>query len=282
MGAKNFLEQKFPLKGKYVIMLAPAFVVDFSYPQIIFGLRKLGFNKVVEVTYGAKMVNREYHKILSSSKDFFISTTCPGIVEMIKNSIPKYKNNLILVDSPMIAMAKVCKKIYPTHKLVFLSPCDFKKLEAKNSSYVDYVLDFKELKKLFLYNNIHLSDFNGKIATFDKFYNDFTKIYPLSGGLSKTAKIKNILKKSEYSCIDGVSSVSSFLKSPPKNIRFLDCTFCKGGCIGGPKINSSAPLLIKKRRVLKYLNVAKKECMPEHHKGVIYQSKGIKFNRKSF
>ena len=89
---------KFPLRGKYVIMLAPSFVVDFSYPEIILGLRKLGFDKVVEVTYGAKMINREYHKILENSKELIISTTCPGIVETIKTSFPEYKSNLILVN----------------------------------------------------------------------------------------------------------------------------------------------------------------------------------------
>src|SRR5574344_2243819 len=132
MGVKEKSKLKFPLKGKYVIMLAPAFVVDFKYPEIIFGLRKLGFDKIVEVTYGAKMINREYHKILSSSKEFFIATTCPGIVQTIKNTSPEYKKNLILVDSPMIAMAKVCHKTYPKHKVVFLSPCDFKRIEAQN------------------------------------------------------------------------------------------------------------------------------------------------------
>lgn len=273
---------KFPLKGKYVIMLAPSFVVDFSYPEVIFGLRKLGFDKVVEVTYGAKMINREYHKILKNSNRLVISTTCSGIVETIKNSFPQYKENLILVDSPMVAMGKVCKKVYPSHKVVFLSPCNFKKIEAAQSEYIDYVIDFKELKNIFLENKISLSSFKGKKTTFDKFYNDYTKIYPLSGGLSKTARVRNILSENEYACIDGISKVTDFLKKPNKKIKFLDCTFCKGGCIGGPSINSSAPIFFRKRRVLKYVNVAKVERMPEYHKGVVGKSKGIKFTKKSF
>jgi hypothetical protein len=61
---------KFPLQGKYIIMLAPSFVVDFSYPQIIGQLKELGFDKIVELTFGAKMVNREYHKILENSTKF--------------------------------------------------------------------------------------------------------------------------------------------------------------------------------------------------------------------
>jgi iron only hydrogenase large subunit-like protein len=282
MVIKSDLTLNFPLKGKYVVMLAPSFIVDFSYPNIILGLKKLGFDKVVEVTYGAKMINRDYHKILSSSKKLLISTTCPGIVETIKNSFPEYKSNLILVDSPMIAMAKVCKKVYPHHKIVFLSPCNFKKAEAKSSKFIDYTIDFKELSRIFLENKISLNSFKNKKATFDKFYNDYTKIYPLSGGLSKTARIKSILSKKEYICIDGINKVTSFLKKPNKNIRFLDCTFCNGGCIGGPLINSSAPIFFKKRKVIKYSKLAKKECMPKFHKGLIARSKGISFIKKGF
>jgi len=282
MGEKKKVTLKFPLKEKYVIMVAPSFVVDFSYPNIIFGLKKLGFDKVVEVTYGAKMINREYHRILSSSKEFLIATTCPGIVNTIKSSFPNYISNLILVDSPMIAMGKICKKVYPKHKIVFLSPCNFKKLEARESKYIDYTIDFKELKRLFLENKIDLSSFTGKNITFDKFYNDYTKVYPLSGGLSKTARVKNILSKKEYLCIDGIDKVIKFLKKPNKKIRFLDCTFCKGGCIGGPSINSSLPILFRKRKVIKYSNLAKKECIPLESKGVVNKSKGISFIKNKF
>jgi hypothetical protein len=48
---------KFPLRGKYVAMLAPSFAVDFEYPSIISQLNQLGFDKIVEVTFGAKIVN---------------------------------------------------------------------------------------------------------------------------------------------------------------------------------------------------------------------------------
>src|SRR4030043_218032 len=106
----------FPLKEKSVAMLAPSFVVDFSYPNIISQLKGLGFDKVVELTFGAKMINREYHKILEHSKELVISSVCPGIVETIKAKYPQYKKNLINVDSPMSATAKICRKIYPEHK----------------------------------------------------------------------------------------------------------------------------------------------------------------------
>jgi iron only hydrogenase large subunit-like protein len=264
----------FPLKGKHVAMLAPSFVVDFSYPKIISQLKDLGFDKVVELTFGAKMINRDYHKILKKNKGLTISSVCPGIVLTIKSKFSQYKKNLIQVDSPMVAMAKVCKKTYPKHKVVFIAPCNFKKTEAENSKHVDYVLDYKELNKL-------LGKFKGlredSDLLFDKFYNDYTKIYPLSGGLSKTAHIKGILRKEEAKIIDGMNNVEKFLNNPNKKIKFLDVTFCKGGCIGGPCIISKLPLNSRKKKVLDYMKVAKEEEIPEHRKGIIKEAKGISF-----
>lgn len=276
---KSVENLQFPLKGKYVAMLAPSFVVDFSYPKIIFQLRDLGFDKIVELTFGAKMINREYHKVLESSKELVISSVCPGIVETIKNRFPQYKKNLIPVDSPMIAMAKICKKIYPEHKTVFISPCDFKKIESEKSKYVDYAIDNKELEGLFEKYDLDKKKYkkNSKENIFDKFYNDYTKIYPIAGGLYKTAHLKNILKSDEAIIIDGMDRVIQFLNNPDKKIKFLDVTFCKGGCIGGPKINSKLPILLRKNKVLSYLKVADKERIPEARKGVIKQAEGISF-----
>ncbi len=271
---KSVDELSFPLKGKYVAMLAPSFVVDFSYPKIISQLKSLGFDKITELTFGAKMINRDYHKILEKSKGLVISSVCPGIVETIIGKFPKYKKNLIPVDSPMIATAKICKKIYPQHKTVFISPCNFKKIEAQNSKYVDYAIDYRELGEL-------LKKLKGKkiesCLFFDKFYNDYTKIYPLSGGLSKTANLKNILNPDETMIVDGINEVIKFLNNPDKKIRFLDVTFCKGGCIGGPCINSKLPLLLRKKKVLNYMKTADKEEIPQGRKGIVEEAKGISF-----
>lgn len=271
---KEECELKFPLKGNYVAMLAPSFVVDFSYPKIISQLKQLGFDKVVELTFGAKMVNHEYHKQLKNSKRLLISSVCPGVVESVKKNFPHLKKNLIPVDSPMAAMAKICRKFYPRHKIVFISPCDFKKIEAGQSKEVDYVIDYKELKKLFAVYKIKGK--KGKFL-FDKFYNDYTKIYPIAGGLFKTAHLKNLVKPEEARIIGGAKGVCNFLSNPPKGVRFLDATFCEGSCVGGPCVNSSLPIIVKRKKVLNYLKKAKKEDIPESRKGVIGKAKGISF-----
>ncbi len=276
MKSKKEVELKFPLskKEKYVAMLAPSFVVDFSYPKIIHQLRELGFDKIVELTFGAKMINRDYHKKLKKSKELVIASVCPGVVETIKNKFPRYKKNLIKVDSPMIATAKICKKIYPNYKIVFISPCDYKKTEAQKTNYIDYVVDYGRLKKLLKKIKIKKK---GKIL-FDKFYNDYTKIYPVAGGLSKTANLKGSLKENEVMIIDGINDVIKFLKKPKKGIRFLDATFCKGSCVGGPCINSKLPIKLRKKKILNYLKKAKQEDIPDTRKGIIKRAKGISFS----
>ena len=278
---KNAEELKFPLKGKYVAMLAPSFVVDFSYPKIISQLKDLGFDKIVELTFGAKMINRDYHKKIESSKELIISSVCPGIVETVRAKFPQYKKNLIQTDSPMVAMAKICKKTYPFHKVVFVAPCNFKKTEAQNSKYVDYVMDYKELNELLKKFMRRLSKKNTD-SMFDKFYNDYTKIYPLGGGLSKTVHLKGILKCDETKAIDGISEVLKFLDNPDKKIKFLDVTFCKGGCIGGPCINSKESLQNRKKRVLNYLKFSNKEDIPNTRLGLVKKAKDINFNIKKF
>ena len=268
MHKNNICEiEKVLKKNKLVAMIAPSYIADFDYPHIIPMLKSLGCDKVVEVTFGAKMINRDYHKKLKSSKKLLIASVCPGITEIIKNKYPKLKNNLIKVDSPMVAMAKIIRKEYPKHKILFISPCNYKKTEAESSNYIDYIVDYAQLKQLF--KKYKIKKPKSSSAMFDKFYNDYTKIYPLAGGLSKTAHLKGVIKPSETKQIDGINQVIKYLNNPDKNIKFLDVNFCKGGCIGGPCLTNKLTLSQRKKRVLNYLKQSKSEDIPETRKGLI-------------
>jgi iron only hydrogenase large subunit-like protein len=258
-------------KSKKLIMIAPSFIAEFNYPEIIHQLKDNGFDKVVELTFGAKLVNKEYHNILKKTKKKWISSVCPGIVEYVKNKYPNLKNNLMPIDSPMIAMAKVCRKEYPEHKITFLSPCYAKKREAElyGKGLIDEVIGYNELKE-------KVKKIRKNKITFDKFYNDYTKIYPLTGGLSKTAHLKGILKKGQEIEIDGINEINKMIDNINKeNIRFFDANFCKGGCIGGPCLTNK-DLKENKKKVLNYLKKAKKEDIPDCRKGLLKRADGIK------
>lgn len=251
-------------KEKVICLLAPSFVVDFKYPKIITELRRIGFNKIVELTYSAKIINKEIHRqILKNKNKQYICANCPSVVKLIEAKYPALKKNIQDIASPMVVMTRFMKQSYPKYKIVFIGPCLSKKLEAKENKEVDYALTFKEINEIFLYakKNGFYKKQEKENKHFDKFYNDFTKIYPLSGAVAETMNKREILKYDEILVADGIEEIDkAILKfKKNKNIRFLDMLFCKGGCVGGPGIISTENLEEREDRVIHYRDKAKNE-----------------------
>ena len=273
------------LKGKtpVVCMLAPSFVADFDYPEIVWQLKTLGFNKVTELTFGAKMTNICYHKIIKKDKSkTWIASPCPTTVQLIRNKYPHLKGNLLPVHSPMGAMGLICKKFYPKHKYVFVGPCLTKKVEAKELPEVKLAITFRELEEIF--NKKGIDKVRERKLTFDKFYNDYTKIYPLAGGLAGTLHYKRILKKKQILTEDGIDEIikvlDSFKDGKYKHYVFFDCLACKGGCIGGPGMTTSRSVEEKRKRVIKYRDFARRYERDLGRRGKIVHVEDIDFSRK--
>ncbi|NCC69995.1 hypothetical protein EOM09_00210 [bacterium] len=222
-------------------LIAPSFPIDFKYPNIINALKKLGFSKITELTFGARMTNYYYLKYIKENPDqkYYITTPCPTVITLIKNKYPELEKYLLKYDSPLIATAKIIKKHNPKYKIVFISPCKAKRiLETDNSRIVDETITFKELQEIFDYKKINVEELNKK-SKFNSFIREYTKIYPISGGLSKTSKISKLFKKEEILVTDGIKENIEALEKLKKGntkYRFIDILNCKGGCIGGPDI----------------------------------------------
>lgn len=267
-------------------MLAPSFVSVYEYPNIVYRLRALGFEKVVEVTFGAKMTNLNYYEILRDQNDrTWISSPCPTVVNIIKGKYPHLLKNLIPVHSPMGSMGLICRKHFPGYVNVFVGPCVTKKLEAQELDSVDEVLTFKELDAMFLEYGIPKDIAEQKyIMTFDKLYNDYTKIYPLSGGLSSTLQYERILKKSDILVTDGMENIlkifDGFKDGYYKNYKFLDILACDGGCINGPAINYQYPIRERIKRVKRYRDYARRYEKDLGKSGKKIDANGVDFSRR--
>lgn len=245
--------------GKVLAMLAPSFPIDFKYPQIIIQLKHLGFDRVTELTFGARMVNYQYVEYIKSNPNqkYFITSPCPTCVTFIKNKYPELMQYLIPFASPMLAMAIIAKKHYPNHKIVFISPCFAKQnLEAINHpDVIDLVITFKELGEMISPIDSITSNLN---AEFDSFYEEETKIYPISGGLAVTAGLKKILKPEDICIADepkNLIPIFDSIKVGSSKFKFFDILNCPGGCIGGPGLkNNDLSIETKKQLVLDYKN----------------------------
>ena len=246
---------------KTICLLAPSFPVDFSFPEVILDLREIGFTKIVELTYAAKLINYKYIEILKNNPEKqYICPNCPTIVKYIENKYPELKENIIDVASPMVIMARFVKREFgEDYKTIFVGPCFAKKQEAKeNSDCVDYAITYKEFCEIYNYleenNSLKKIEESQENKEIDKFYNDVTKIYPLSGGVAESMLNKQILSKEEIIVCDGPKNIDVSIKDFKefKTFRFLDILFCEGGCLGGPGIINKDPIDEKIKKILEY------------------------------
>lgn len=242
-------------KSKLVAMLAPSFPIMYDFPKIVNQLKNIGFDKVVEVTVGAKETNRQLIEFVKANPEKrLITSPCASFVRFIRTKHPEYLSYLALkVDSPMVATTKIVKQKYPDSQVVFIGPCVVKKLEASQDhpELNILVLTYKELESVFS----QLSTSHQPLVTsnFD-LSEPSTRMYPTDGGLTNSSGIKNILGNDAVRVISGYKNCETALlefKNNPK-IKLLDILFCEGGCINGPGIASTLSIEDRKKKISNY------------------------------
>jgi iron only hydrogenase large subunit-like protein len=275
-------------KEKTICLLAPSFPVDFSFPEIVLDLRAIGFSKIVELTYAAKLINYKYIEILKNNPEKqYICPNCPALVRYIENKFPELKENFIDVASPMVVMARFVKREFgKDYKTIFVGPCIAKKQEAKeNSECVDFAITFKELCEIYKYleenNSLKIIEDTLENKEIDKFYNDITKIYPISGGVAESMLNKQVLQKEEIIVCDGPKNIDLAIKDFKefKKFRFVDALFCEGGCLGGPGIISKDPIDKKIKKILEYKDRSR-YYQPDDKYGKFVHAFGLDLKRK--
>lgn len=268
--------------NKPVALLAPSFPIDFEYPEIIWILNTLGCSKVVELTYAAKLISKQYHDFLENNpQQPRICSNCPTIVQYIKNKFPQHKDKLIPIASPMIIMSRFIKKDYgPETKTLFIGPCLAKKIEAKMTGEVDEAITFKELQDLIEYTKsqwIKLDTKNN--PEFNDYYSNYTKIYPLTWAVAQTINHKNILNDDQIIICDGITETNEAIEKMENNlnIKFIDPLSCPGWCIGWPGVISKDSLEIKTEKIKTYQEEMRKKTKQGAHLWKIEYAKSLNY-----
>lgn len=228
--------------SKVYAVVAPSIFNQFSYatlPQVVAGLKALGFCDVVEVALGADMVaDSEARELLQ--KGFLTSSCCPAFVEHIRKSYPQLLPYVSHNLSPMGTIAKFIKEKEPECKVVFIGPCTAKKAEMGLDNvkpYVDSVITFEELQALFDSRDIDIEN----IAEADlSGASYFGRIFARSGGV--TQAVKQAIKEQGLDfnlrpcTCSGISECDVALLKKSKNVldaNFVEGMACDGGCING-------------------------------------------------
>ncbi len=251
-GARSFnddTEQFFEdlKKGEKIsLLLAPAFAANYprEYKSILGGLKKLGVNRIISVSFGADITTWAYVKYITENNfTGGISQPCPAVVNYIESYIPELIPRLMPVHSPMMCSAIYAKKyMHITDKLAFISPCIAKKSEISdpnNQGYITYNVTFEHLMEYVRKNNI-----KGEPVS-DEIEYGLGSIYPMPGGLKENVYWfcgEDLFVRQ----IEGEKHVYHFLEDykervlGKKELPFMvDALNCSQGCIYGTGIEES-------------------------------------------
>ena len=238
------------LKGdKVIAIVAPAFIGQFgkhSTPgKIIAAMKKLGFERIVEVAVGADMCTieeaKDFVQKVPAEQKYMATSCCPAWHSMIYKLFPGEVSNISMTLTPMVFTARLMKKKYPGCKVVFVGPCAAKKLEAIRAdirSDVDFVLTFEELQGMFEAKEVdfetieELEDLNEGTAA--------GRGFAVSGGVAKA--VADMIKENDPNVevltarAEGLRECRKLMtlaKAGKYNGYLLEGMACPGGCVAG-------------------------------------------------
>lgn len=225
---------------KISLLIAPAFPANYpdKYAHILGGLKKLGVNRMISVSFGADITTWGYiNYIKDHNFEGGISQPCPAVVGYIERYIPELIPKLFPVQSPLMCAAIYARKeLGITDKLAFISPCIAKKLEIDdpvNHGLVNYNVTFDHLIDHVEKNNIY-----GEPCSDDIEYG-LGSIYPMPGGLKEN--VVWLLGDDVFiRQIEGEKRLYHYLEQNKDRIGngktpflFVDALNCEKGCLCG-------------------------------------------------
>lgn len=249
--------------GRRVILsLAPSYISVFtqtSVPQMITGLKKLGFFGISETALGAQEVSANCARLLNESQNsrIFISSACPSVVEYILKYEPSKAGYITPLLSPMLSHARMLKEFYGSDtSVVFAGPCIAKKKESDLfPELAEAVITFEDLAKWLQAEKIDLSSISpSPDAQFIPRRAFEGTLYPVEGGMNAGIRRDSSAVSSTFMSFSGIQNISRALNDlenyPLREDLFLELLACEGGCINGPKTNAHSSTVIKRLSVI--------------------------------
>ena len=262
------------VEGNQVIaIVAPAFIGQFgkySTPEkFTAAMKRLGFDRVVEVAVGADMCTieeaKDFLEKVPAQQNFMATSCCPAWHSMVHKLFPAQSKNISMTLTPMVFTARLMKKQFPGCKVVFVGPCAAKKLEAIREnirSDVDFVLTFEELQGMFEAKEVDFSTIEAGEPM-----NEGTAAgrgFAVSGGVAGAVE-KLIhetnpdleVKTARAEGLRECRKLMTMAKAGKYNGYLLEGMACPGGCVAGA--GTILPVDLAAKVVGRYQSEAKSE-----------------------
>jgi iron only hydrogenase large subunit-like protein/formiminotetrahydrofolate cyclodeaminase len=230
--------------NKVAAICGPSISGEFNditdYRKFVEMIRAMGFDFVLEASFGVDLVARKYKELFSAFKGkHYITANCPAVVAFIEKFHPELTDNLAPLVSPMIAIAKVVRKKYGQDvKVVYIGPCIETKLEGKkqkDDGRIDSILTFVELRELF--DEFNITEKKVEFSDFDPPIGYKGSLYPISTGILECAGIDQHLLTGNVITAEGRNNMIEAVRQFEKHIDVIKKhfnLFYNEGCIMGP------------------------------------------------
>ena len=226
------------LFGQFPLSISPAHIVT--------GLRSLGFDAVWDFTVELALVNRAILDYVErwEGPHPLISVSCPVVVRLVQVLYPAMVDQLIRIQTPRELAGRELKRKYSKElgidrdeiAAIYITPC-----QAKTIS----ILRPAEGAKSNLEGALGISDvYNDILAVTRSLEEDKTDVSLKSLVCSEEMLCwamsqgqDHVLSRHRYMSVTGLSNVIQVFddieKGKLRNIEYLECDACWGGCIGG-------------------------------------------------
>lgn len=226
---------------KVIVSIAPSYLGLYKKPyKLISAIKKLGIEIVEETSVGATKVTELYRDYISNNNlESAITSCCPSVNMMIQTYYPEILNNLLPIDSPMIAHCKMIRERYGSEVFItFIGPCLSKKCEAfgyQQAGVIDAVISFEALDKWLEESGIQIEscdeekpDLEGRLTG---------QKYPtengILSGLKDVLEEKNLTPLTVAGPLHLQEAFEAMKNHQLKNVC-IEANCCENSCIGGP------------------------------------------------
>jgi len=248
--ATRSLKEVWKFKYKVAVpspVLFGQFPANISPAHIVEGLKSMGFDAVWIIAAEIELVNRAIRDYMQTWKGRrpLISSSCPVIVRLIQVAYPGGVEQLLHVEPPRELAGRELKRKYseelgiPKEEIaaIYVTSC-----QAKTIS----IIEPAEGVKSDLDGAIGIADVYNGILTAAQSHKEISNHKVLSRDLLRSGSLfqwdmsegqRRNLQDYNYMSVTGLSNIirvfDDIEKGKLRNLDFLECYACWGGCING-------------------------------------------------
>ncbi|MCX6566149.1 MAG: 4Fe-4S dicluster domain-containing protein [Candidatus Aminicenantes bacterium] len=258
--------------------------------EILFALRRVGFDSIYELSTICELNSAATEKFLNSHPRPrpFIASTCPVVVRLIQRRYPTLIDLIVPIEPPREIAAKILRanlprvlKVKPSDiGIIHITPCPAKMVSinypvSMEKSYLDGAISIRDIYKPVLQALRQSKDEAIMSRLFpETIFSGLGLGTALSGG--ETRGLKNRRTVAVSGIQDTIRVLNQVEMGMLRDVDLLECMVCPDGCVGGPLAVENR--FMAKSRILRLVSLlGERSVVDDSDTNALYQKNFMSF-----